>query len=98
MARVKAREVFEKLQGKFPPEAVEILASLAERQEVQHLQIKELAILVNKLMDQWQMFLNNAGVERDKLNKLLKGRGLAVDATVQVDSYAEQDDDAGPTR
>lgn len=98
MARVQAREVRERLQGKVHPELVDIICSMAERQQVQHEQMMSVAEAVNKLMDQFTDVVMASGRIADGQKKLAKKLGFGTDVKSMVESFNEKDDDTGSTR
>lgn len=98
MAMLKARTILEKLQGKYDPEIISILCSLAERDDVQHKQIMQLAEAYDRLVNMFSRVAQGAMKSKDVMDKLLTKMGVSGHESVNVKSIAEDDDREGGTR
>ena len=81
---MKASDVRAQLRGKIHPDLLSTLETLAEQDHTRRGQIKQLADLVNDLMDQF----HNIILTTDKFKKLLKKKKVIGD---------EEHDDDAPT-
>lgn len=96
MARITAREVFEKLTGKVDPAVVNIVVSIVERQQVQHQQMMACAEAINKMQDLFAQVIQATGGIANDQKKIMNKLGFK-NTTSMVESFSEQDDDTGPT-
>lgn len=96
MSRIQAREIYEKLHNKVDPELVRILASLAERQQVQHQQIMSMAEGHDKILDMMAQVIQASGSVAKVGDKIAAKMGFS-NASDMVKSFDEKDDDSGPT-
>lgn len=97
MAITKAREIQAKLQGNTDPKIVNILCALAERDEVQHAQIMQLAEAYDRLVNMFTIVAQGAMKNKDNVDSLLMRMGIDNKTGVKVESIAESDDDQGKT-
>ena len=98
MAMLKARTIVEKLQGKVDPVMIAMLCSLAERDDVQHKQLVQLAEAYDRLVNMFSRVAQGAMRNKDNVDSLLLRMGVAPSASAEVKSIAEDDDKESGTR
>lgn len=96
---MKVREIYEKLQGKYDPELVGIIARLAENNATMKQQLLTVATLIDGLQNHIGELHRVMGVVGTQHASVMKKLGLVSDATDMVKSYdPKDDDDLTPTR
>lgn len=93
MARLKTTDVYERLQGKYDPELVKILAHLVERDDVAHMQLTTCAQTINQLIDRFADIISIVGKNQEQVAKKLGFKNVKS----MIESFEEKDDSTDAT-
>lgn len=96
MASLKARDIQAKLQHKFPPELVNILCALAERDDTLSKQNLALAEAYDRLVNMFQRVIQGVNGMGGDVKKMMQRMGFSS-AVEDVQSLAPNDDQANAT-
>lgn len=97
MASLKARDIIQKLDGKYDPQLINILCAMVERDEVNHRGIIQVAEAYDRLVNMFTRVIHGTKGMENNTQKLMARLGLGESVSKQVESLSESDDSTDAT-